>query len=107
MNNHLIPSFTIRESGIKLNNKPKIHVEDPTILDHSVMLTETKTRIPLSLHCIFSYLLTTKQSPQILEDYEEVYVLTSSRWGTHNNTYAHNESHMLDWKGEMVEPKDR
>ena len=38
----------------------------------------------------------------MLEDCEEVYVLTPSRW----NLYAHNESHMLDWKGEMVEPKD-
>ena len=43
----------------------------------------------------------------MLEDCEEVYVLTPSRWDPHNDSYAHNESQMIDWQGEMVEPKNR
>ena len=43
----------------------------------------------------------------MIEDCEEVYVLTSSRWIPHDSAYVHNETQMLDWQGELVEPKDR
>ena len=43
----------------------------------------------------------------MLEDCEEIYVLTPSRWDPHDIAYAHNEAQMLDWQGDMVEPKDR
>ena len=43
----------------------------------------------------------------MLEDCEEVYVLTPSRWDPYDSAYAHNEAQMLAWQGEMVEPKDR
>ena len=43
----------------------------------------------------------------MLEDCEEIYVLTPSRWDPHDSAYAHNEAQMLDWQGDMVEPKDR
>jgi hypothetical protein len=107
MNNHLIPPFVMREAGIKVHDTPKIHMDDPGISDHSIEFPETNFRIPLSLHGIFSYLPTDKPSPQMLEDCEEVYVLTPSRWNPHDSAYAHNEAHMLDWQGEMVQPKDR
>ena len=79
INNHLIPPFIMRETGIKVYNTPKIHVIDPTISDHSIMFPETKFRIPFPLYGIFSYLSTSKLSPQMLEDCEEAYVLTLSR----------------------------
>ena len=41
----------------------------------------------------------------MLEDCEELYVLTPSRWNTHDSAYAHNESQMLDWQGEIVDTK--
>ena len=107
MDNHLIPPFVMREVGIKVNDTSKIHIDDPIISDHSIEFPETNFRIPLSLHGIFSYLPTTKPSPQMLEDCEEVYVLTPSRWNPHDSAYAHNEAHMLDWQGEMVQSKDR
>ena len=88
MMNHLIPPFIMREAGIEVYNTPKIHVNAPIILDHSIEFPETKFRIPMSLHGIFSYLPMTKPSPQILEDCEEVYILTLSRWDPHNSAYT-------------------
>ena len=85
INNHLIPSFIMREAGIKVNDTPKIHVENPGLSDHSIESPEINLRIPLSLHGIFSYLPTTKPTPQMLEDCEDVYVLTPSRWNPHNS----------------------
>ena len=79
MNNYLIPPFIMREAGINVNDTPKIRVEDPGLLDHSIEFPETNFRIPLSLHGIFSYFPSTKPTPQMLEDCEEVYILTPSR----------------------------
>ena len=56
---------------------------------------------------MFSYLPTTKPTPQMLEDCDEVYVLTPSRWNPHDEAYAHNEAQMLDWQGNMIEPQYR
>ena len=43
----------------------------------------------------------------MFEDCEEDNVLTPSRWDPHDSAYAHNEAQMIDWQGELVEPKDR
>ena len=107
MTNHLIPPFAMREAGIIVHDVPKIHVDDPSLSDHSLEFPETKFRIPLSLHGMFSYLPTSKPTTQMLEDCEEVYVLTPSRWDPHSSAYAQNEAQMIDWQGDLVEPKDR
>ena len=44
---------------------------------------------------------------QTLQETEEVYLLTPSRWNPHCDSYAQNEENMLDWEGNMVERKDR
>ena len=43
----------------------------------------------------------------MLEDYEEVYVLTPSRWNPNDEAYAYYEAQILDWQGNMVEPTNR
>ena len=40
----------------------------------------------------------------MLEECEDIYVLTPSRWDLHNTAYTHNEEHMLDWQRNMVDP---
>ena len=107
MNNHLIPPFIMREAGIKVFDTPKIQLDDPGVSDHSIEFPDTNFRIPLSLNGMFSYLPTTKPTPQMLEDCDEVYVLTPSRWNPHDEAYAHNEAQMLDWQGNMIEPQYR
>ena len=38
---------------------------------------------------------------------DNVYLLTPSHCDTHSKVYAHNESKMLDWKGDIVPKKHR
>ena len=60
MKNNLLPPFVLRQAGIRLNDTPKIQVDDPTIEDHSMQFPETGFRIPLSLWGTFSYFPTSK-----------------------------------------------
>ena len=99
MTNHLIPPFIMRECGITVSDTPKIHLDDPGVLDHSIQFPQTKLRIPLSLHGIFSFVPTYKPTESMLEDCEEVYVLTPSRWDPHDSVYSHNEAQILECQG--------
>jgi hypothetical protein len=46
MEQNLIPPFVMREAGIVVNDTPKIHVNDPTVEDHSIYFEEKSFRIP-------------------------------------------------------------
>ena len=59
MLNNLIPSFMMRETGITVNIKAKIHIEDPNVEDHAIIFKETGFCIPLSLWGVFSYFSST------------------------------------------------
>jgi hypothetical protein len=107
MQNNLIPPFMIRGAGIILNDTPKMQVEHPTVDDHSIFFPETKFRIPMSLWGVFSYFLTSKPTTQDMEEPDQVYMLTPSRWDPHQSAYAENEESILDWEGNVIEAKDR
>ena len=49
MENNLIPPFVMRETGISVDDTPKIHCDDPSVMNHSLFFKETGLRIPLSL----------------------------------------------------------
>ena len=58
MENNLILPFMMREAGIVINEKAKIHTDDPKDSDHSITFNSTGFRIPLYLWGIFSYFST-------------------------------------------------
>jgi hypothetical protein len=107
MQNNLIPPFMIREAGIILHDTPKMQVEHPTVDDHSIYFPETKFRIPMSLWGVFSYFPTSKPTTQDMEESDQVYMLTPSRWDPHQSAYAENEESILDWEGNVIDTKDR
>ena len=72
MDNHSIPPFLMREAGITVKDTPDIHLGDPDVSDHSIAFDESNLKILLSLSGIFSYLPTTKPSPAMLYECEEV-----------------------------------
>ena len=104
---NLIPPFMLREAGIQCNDVPKIHVKDPTVDDHALTFPETGFQIPLQLWGVFSYLVTSKPTEAQLLEPPDVYVLTPTTWNPHSDAYAFNEESMLDWEGNMRQPKDR
>ena len=107
MENNLIPPFMMREAGIMVNEKAKIHTDDPKDLDHSITFNSTGFRIPLYLWGIFSYFSTQRPTREDLLAGPDVYVLGPSRWDPHSEAYGQNEANITDWEGNVKEPKDR
>ena len=105
MTNNLLPPFMLREAGVEVNDKAKIHMQDPTTDNHVITFGETGFKIPLSLSGIFSYFTTTKLTNDMLQDPSEVYILMPASWDPHSDVYAYNEDNMLDLEGNMKEPK--
>ena len=103
MMNNLIPPFLMQEAGVAVNDKPKIHTEDPTTTDHALMFKKTGFRIPLSIHGIFSFFPTTKPTVKELQVGQDVYILTPECWNPHTDAYSVNEASMLDCEGNMCE----
>ena len=64
MDINLIPPFIVREAGVVINDKPKIHVSDPLFDDHAIIFVKDNMKIPLKLNGIFSYFETTTPSPE-------------------------------------------
>ena len=81
----------MREAGIIVNDIPKIQVNDPDVMDHSIFLKEIDLRIPLCLHGVFSGFITSKPTTQMINECEDVYVITPPIWNPHETVYAHNE----------------
>lgn len=105
MMNNLIPPFVMRKAGIVVNDRPKIHSDDPDVEDHSIYFPEVQFWIPLSLFSVFSGFATSKPDENVLQQCDEVYLLTPSRWNPHDIAYGTNEDGMMDWQGEMIERK--
>ena len=107
MENNLIPWFILREAGLQVNERAKIHTEDPTADDHSIIFPTTSFRIPLQLFGIFSYFSTTKPTENDMLAGYDVYVMTPERWNPHSDAYEQNEANIVDWEGNIKQPKDR
>ena len=107
MENNLIPPFMMREAGIMVNEKAKIHTDDLKDSDHSITFSSTGFRISLYLWGIFSYFSTRQPTREDLLAGHDVYVLSPSKWDPHSEAYGQNEANMTDWEGNVKEPKDR
>ena len=105
---NLIPLFIVREAGVVINDKPKIHVSDPSLDDHAIIFVKDNMRIPLKLNGIFSYFEMTTLSPEQVRDCEDVFLITPEHnWDPHTKVYASNEENIVDWEGNIKEKQDR
>ena len=106
MENNLLPPFVFREAGITVNDKPKIHTQDPTTGDHIIVFPEMGFQIPLFLWGVFSYFSTCTPTTNTLQGNENVYILTPPNWDPHNECYSTNEESHAGWEGEIRQKKD-
>ena len=90
----LIPPLIMREDGINLNEIPKIHLNNPEGEGHSISFSETNVTIQTSLNGVLSYFPVSKPTVEVLNECEDMYLLTLTTWNTHNDTYAANEAIM-------------
>ena len=86
MSNNLIPPLIMRENGIMVNECAKIHCEDPTQHDHSIIFKGYDLCIPLKLHGVLSYFTMRKPAAELALEMEEppiyakvIYALTPSK----------------------------
>ena len=108
MKNNLIPPFIMRAGGVIVNDKPKIHCDNPTVQDHSLSFHDSDVRIPLQLHGIFSYFHTRSPNEKELYECEKVFISPDfNDWNPHCTSYERNERSMLDFEGNMSEMSRR
>ena len=55
LRNNLIAPFIMRSAGVIIDERPKIHCDDPTVDNYYVKFNDSDLRIPLKLNGIFSY----------------------------------------------------
>ena len=102
---NLIPPFILREAGVTVHEKAKIHSKEPMEEDHSISFRDLSSdlRIPLQLNGIFSYFKPTK--PTIKEIRECNKIICSpdgSNWNPNCSSFAKNEDSMIDWDGNIT-----
>ena len=109
MTQNLIPPFILREIYIIVNNVPKKQSPDPDDTTHSIWFPDSGFCIALSLRGIFFYFLTCKPTREELVSTENILVMTpqDQNWDPNSDVYTLNEENMIDWEGNMIEPRHR
>ena len=98
----------VQEAGLGVNDVPRIHIDEPTVEDHSIFEEYSVVRIPLRLDGIFFYFLTRALNKDEMEHPEclDTIFLTpdAETWEPYNILYALNEDSFIDFGGDMVYP---
>ena len=61
----------MREAGVVVNDTPKIHVDDPTVEDHTLYFPRLDVRITLDLKGTFSTFSTSKPTVQEIDETDD------------------------------------
>ena len=92
MSHNLVPPFILREASLEVNEKPKIHNNDPSVEDHSLFHEESGFRMLFTLDGTFTvfptHALTNKGIKQA-KVYSTIYLRTpdSHKWDPHDESY--------------------
>lgn len=100
--NNLIPPFIMREGGVIVNEKAKIHCDDPTTDDHCIRFRNNDLCIPLKLTGTFSFFHSRRPIDSELMSCDKIFVTPdSSEWNPYCESFSLNEESMLDYEGQM------
>ena len=103
LDHHLIPPFIMRESGVTVNDIPKIHIKEPSNEDHSIIIEDFDLHIPLQLDGIFSYFETRSPTDDEISHCDKILITPdSSSWDPYSEHYAQNEESFIDWEGNIT-----
>ena len=105
MNHNLIPRFILRESGLEVNDRAKIHSYPRTRDEHSIIDPKYDMRIILQLYGIFSKFNTwdPKNSDTFYDKYITIVIINPEgpMWDPNSSTYRENEESMVDVAGDL------
>lgn len=92
MQNNLVPPFIMREGGIIVSEKPKIHSDDPSEDDHCIQFRNHELSIPLRLHGTFSFFHTRMPTEEELQSCNKLFITPdSSHWNPYCTSFGLNE----------------
>ena len=93
----------MREAGLIINEKAKIHCSDPDIINHSIFIPELYLRIPLKLNGIFSHFTTRAPTNEEVSHCPTFFITPDSAyWDPYSKHYSLNEDALVDWEGSIV-----
>ena len=100
----LVPPFLILESGVILNECPKIQCNAPMHDNHSLYFEEDDLRIHMGLQGTFSYFTTKYLTKEEIANLTRM-SLTPERdkWNPHDDYYSRCEESMLDFEGNIID----
>ena len=102
MEHNLIPPFLMRESGLVVNDVPKIHCSDPDRNDHCIISIEHDLKIMLNLNGIFSYFQSRMPLVHELYDAPKVFLTPdASTWNPTCPSFASNEASLTNSDGDI------
>ena len=103
LENHLIPPFIMREAGLVVNEVAKIHMNDPSSSDHSIIVKDYDLKIPLQLNGVFSYFKTRKPAETEIEFSDKFYITPDSyEWNPYSEHFSNNEESLTDDNGDVI-----
>ena len=95
----------MREAGLTVNGTPKIHIKEPTLLDHAIICDESDLHIRLHLHGIVSCFKTRAPTNSKILDPDSTVVLLSpegTSWDPQSDIHRLNEESYVDYYGNLV-----
>ena len=107
MDDNLITPFILREAGITVNERAKIHCDPDTVTeeDHTIQDHDTGLFITMQIRSTFSYFPTKKIFDEDFEDGVLVVITPEgASWDVYNQTFADNERSITNKKGELRPP---
>ena len=108
LKHNIIAPFIMRTAGVSIDDKPKIHCDDPSVDNHCIKFNDSDLRIPLKLHGIFSYFKSRKPTIKELHELPKLFLTPDADdWNPHTSTFSSNEDSMLDFNGEMADKSRR
>ena len=94
----------MREAGVIVDDKPKIHSGDVDQINHSLFFPDINLRIPLKLNGIFSYFETQATICNEIEHCDTTFISPDSiEWYPYSDHFALNKDAMLNWEGNITQ----
>ena len=91
LHHNLLPPFLMRQGGVTVDEKPKIHCSDPTSTNHSISFPDNDLRIPLQLNGIFSFFYTRDPNNDELVGCDKLFITPdASQWNPYCSSFKLN-----------------
>ena len=106
MEHNLIPPFILREAGLIVNERPKIHTDpkERNKYDHSILDNNSDLHIWMNLDGVFSTFHSRAPTNADLQRDDNTFVMITpeGEWDPNNKVYEENEKALIDCEGNVI-----